>query len=150
MKQRKICESLRPPRDSQLTSLRNKAKAEKCKKTSQLRADREACPEAHLPFILFQEFSKQLVTTMDQLLGIPSLLTLLWLAECLCLSVEFYCPPVVKPEITGMPQAPEFKILPEKTSCTHKAIHSLRLVGASSPVTWIQGSLEHSGCSNPK
>lgn len=128
-------------------------------RTSQLQTDRDACPapdrqgrlpRAHLPFTLFQEFFEQLVTIMNQLLGIPSLLTLQWLAECLCLSVEFYCPPVVKPEISGTLQAPEFIILPEKTGCTHKAIHSPRLVGASSPVTWIQGSLECSGCSNPK
>lgn len=119
-------------------------------RTSQLQTDRDACPEAHLPFTLFQEFFEQLVAIMNQLLGITSLLTLRWLAECLCLSVEFYCPPVVKPEISGTLQAPEFIILPEKTGCTHKAIHSPRLVGASSPVTWTQGSLERSGCSNPK
>lgn len=73
------------------------------------------------------------------------LLTLRWLVECL--SVAFYCPPVVKPEISGTLQAPEFKTWENRLSTLSC---SPRLEGASSPVTWIQGSLEHSGCSNPK
>lgn len=63
------------------------------------------------------------------------------------LSVELYCPPVVKPKISyALAASKNSRLFPGKSQ-GHTVSSS---PGASSPVTWILGSLAHSGYSNPR